>query len=282
MAASINLPEIVRDIQASRYVSLAGLVLMLYDHVLTFDEEVRLIWSARWTLPKVLFLLIRYLVPVGLIINISEMSGLGNDWVTTPFCKVWFAVAISVGVVTIAIGNFMVLLHIWNLWDRNRRFMLFTMLLFFCTQVTTIVCIAVALTEVIPNTSFSPLLKLCVLDQRSRIGMLWAPGVVFELVAFISLCWNAMERPRDKKTEFTKVLYRDGSIYFLLLFTLRLANLLLAFLAPLSLIFLGVFFIWSTTTLTVTRLILRLRRLSQEREETRHRDPYLEQWGSNR
>lgn len=35
-----------------------------YDHLLTLDEEVKLIWRAAWTIPKALFLLVRYTGPL--------------------------------------------------------------------------------------------------------------------------------------------------------------------------------------------------------------------------
>lgn len=40
---------------------------MLYDHAITFQEEVRCIWTAPNSFPKYAFLLNRYLVPIVLI-----------------------------------------------------------------------------------------------------------------------------------------------------------------------------------------------------------------------
>ena len=40
----------------------AGLVVLLYDHILTFNEEVRLVWRAPHSFPKYAFLFNRYLV----------------------------------------------------------------------------------------------------------------------------------------------------------------------------------------------------------------------------
>lgn len=46
---------------------------MFYDHMLTFEDEVQLIWKARTTLPKMLFLFNRYAVPLVLIIKANGM-----------------------------------------------------------------------------------------------------------------------------------------------------------------------------------------------------------------
>ena len=45
-----------------------GLVLLLYDHLLTFSAEVEYVWKSRWSLPKVLFLFTRYSVPLAAIV----------------------------------------------------------------------------------------------------------------------------------------------------------------------------------------------------------------------
>lgn len=39
-----------------------GLVLLMYDHLLTFKEEVRLVWHAKPSVANFVFLLNRYLV----------------------------------------------------------------------------------------------------------------------------------------------------------------------------------------------------------------------------
>ncbi|KZP29100.1 hypothetical protein FIBSPDRAFT_1039101 [Athelia psychrophila] len=45
------------------YMSGAAVMLVFYDQLLTLDKEMDLIWTLPWRLPKVLFLINRYLVP---------------------------------------------------------------------------------------------------------------------------------------------------------------------------------------------------------------------------
>ena len=42
----------------------AGYVILLYDHLLTLGDEVEYVWKARGTIPKYLFLINRYTVPL--------------------------------------------------------------------------------------------------------------------------------------------------------------------------------------------------------------------------
>lgn len=52
-----------------QYHQVASLVVLLWDHFLTFGEEVRLIWPSRANFVKRAFLVNRYIVPIVLIIN---------------------------------------------------------------------------------------------------------------------------------------------------------------------------------------------------------------------
>ncbi|KAF8504174.1 hypothetical protein JB92DRAFT_2968778, partial [Gautieria morchelliformis] len=57
-----------RIVDSSTFASFAFL---LYDHVLTFDAEVELVWKyPGWILGKVLFFFNRYLGPFTIILNI--------------------------------------------------------------------------------------------------------------------------------------------------------------------------------------------------------------------
>jgi len=118
-----------------------------------------------------------------------------------------------------------------------------------------------------PALHFNPTLHLCDLTSRKYLAILWLPAILFEVMVFVTVCWNALDRPRERHTDVSRILYRDGFIYFITLTSLRVINFTLALVAPLSLIFLSVIFIWCSTTVTVTRLILSLRGLSFKRRQ---------------
>ncbi|TFK49992.1 hypothetical protein OE88DRAFT_1681978 [Heliocybe sulcata] len=255
---------ILRNVQAIRFLSAAGLVILLWDHLLTFDDEVEYIWNARWAAPKILFLIVRYIVPVGLIINSYQLSGLVPHHLSDTVCKVWLAVAIYMGMVSIAVGNFLVLLRLWILWDRKRKLVYSTLLIFVLTQIASIATMTTVVVHFIPVLYFDKDLNMCSVSAKSNVMGLWLPGIIFEVMVFITVCWNAIDRPMSVNNPLGQALVRDGFGYFITLTLLRVFNLVLAIVAPLSLLFLGVFFIWSCTNIVVTRLILNSRKLSRQ------------------
>ncbi|KAF9000469.1 hypothetical protein BDQ17DRAFT_674894 [Cyathus striatus] len=50
-----------------KYIYLGLLTLLFYDHLITFDVEVVRIWTLNWRVPKYLFIMNRYVIPLILL-----------------------------------------------------------------------------------------------------------------------------------------------------------------------------------------------------------------------
>ncbi|KAJ6534825.1 hypothetical protein B0H19DRAFT_1038857 [Mycena capillaripes] len=254
----------LENVVITRYVSAAGLVLLLYDHVLTLDDEVEHIWSAPTTLAKILFLILRYMVPLFLTVQTITRSGLSIIVMSDVVCKGWTSFATYAGWLSIVISNFLVLLRIWTTLPRGHHFIPWSLAFFFLMQLTNFSVTTWVVSNMIPVLVFEPLVGLCTFTSKPSVFGLWVPGLVFEIVVFVTVCWNMFDRPRtigtDSDRYITRVLFRDGVMYFLILFVLRIANTVIAIVAPVSLLFVIVFFIWAATTITTTRLIINSRR----------------------
>ncbi|TDL19816.1 hypothetical protein BD410DRAFT_397963 [Rickenella mellea] len=66
-----ELITVAGDLRTSRVISLSSTVVLAYDIILTFPEEVDYVWSAQWSTGKFLYLSCRY--PVVLLFILSEM-----------------------------------------------------------------------------------------------------------------------------------------------------------------------------------------------------------------
>ncbi|KIM79938.1 hypothetical protein PILCRDRAFT_9833 [Piloderma croceum F 1598] len=62
-------PAIFSSFQLNNYISIAFVMLLLYDHVITLDKEIEWIWTLRWRLPKVIFIVNRYIITTCLLID---------------------------------------------------------------------------------------------------------------------------------------------------------------------------------------------------------------------
>ncbi|KAJ3515638.1 hypothetical protein NLJ89_g1639 [Agrocybe chaxingu] len=64
VGALLNLASINRRVNTN---AVASLTWITYDIITCFDEEVELIWKTRWTVPKVLYIALRYYAPLWLM-----------------------------------------------------------------------------------------------------------------------------------------------------------------------------------------------------------------------
>jgi hypothetical protein len=76
--------------------AVVGLVLLLTDYIASIRQERELIWRARPSVTKYIFLLNRYLIPACLVVIYLPLSGfLGLDFSTSVRRARWFSQAWS-------------------------------------------------------------------------------------------------------------------------------------------------------------------------------------------
>lgn len=257
-----SLIECAKDANATRYVNGVGLVIVLYDHMITFHDEVRLVWQARSSFAKWLFLCNRYLVPTTLIwvaifMNNFTDNVLGSD----NNCRRFFAISSVFGVLSVAIANVLVLLRVVNLWERSRRVACILFIGFLMSFCTTIALITTSLTKLLPSLFYKPQVHMCVVTVPiAEFKAVWASPMLFEVIVLLAVCLNAFDRPHIQNCEVKRGLIRDGIGFFAALTALRLFNLLLTSVVKPSLTVLGVFFVWAMTTVVLNRALFSILR----------------------
>lgn len=274
MATTESAIDALQSVVTARYLSGAGFVVLLYDHALTLADEVQYIWSAPSTLAKILFLLLRYMVPLFMLMETITRSGVSYVAMSDNACKGITAFATYAGWLSIAISNFLVLLRIWTLLPRGHRLIAWSLIFFAAIQAVSLGLTTVVVAKMAALMAFEPHTGLCVLSTLPRntgfwVAGIWAIGLFFEIVVFAAVCWHVLARPRPRAAAgdavVRRLLFRDGVIYFLVLFALRVTNTVLAITSPISSLYVIVFFIWCMTTLTTSRLIINARRAAAHR-----------------
>ncbi|KAI0829942.1 hypothetical protein BC628DRAFT_1478262 [Trametes gibbosa] len=255
--------SVFHDLAATRYMSAVGLTVLLFDHCLTFADEVKYIWPAPATYAKYTFLLNRYTVLGTLIAVAYEMCGVVQDAFTdivSGHCYFIFTCSMF-AVVSVGIANLLILQRVVILWEHRPiilKIMTVGFLLSFTLQVVTMV---LTLVTVLPSIQWSAPLGMCIATKSSRVLIaVWASPLVFEVFVLTSTALNALDRPRTIELPIIKALHSDGLGFFLAITCFRVLNLTLAATARPSLTFLGVFFCWAMTTTVLNRLLIHLRR----------------------
>jgi len=116
------------DLKTTNYVALAGFTILVYDHIITFRDEAKYIWRAKKKIVIWLFLINRYLTPLGFIVNLDAF--LSPDW-STETCARFVVYEGVMGLVGVAIASLMMIVRIYALYPDNRWVLASVWMLFF-------------------------------------------------------------------------------------------------------------------------------------------------------
>nr|GAT56014.1 predicted protein [Mycena chlorophos] len=252
----------LQNLDITKYFGAVGLTVLLYDHLLTFVDEVEFVWTARLSFPKLIFLAIRYLVPTVLGIYNAFLSGFTDLKWTTQVCRAWISLGMMLGWFTIGLSNFLVLLRIYAIIPRRHQLVVPTFIFFIVIRATSFAVDVWTVVEMVPLIQFNDTVQSCEFSSRPNLAGLWVAGLAFEVVIFCVMWWNTLSRPRNLEAneQVTKMLQHDGIVYFVLLTSLRITNTVLSIVAPATLLFVGVFVIWAGTTIVTSRLVINSRK----------------------
>jgi len=265
MPTESNLLAGLQDANATRYLSAVGLVILLYDHILTFPSEIRLIWRAPGSFPKYGFLLNRYLVLGCLFAVAYEMCGFVGDIWSDNGCAKFLSTCSLLALVSVGIANALVLLRVIILWDHRPLILKLMTGGFFAAFSLQVVFMIVTLVKLIPGVQWSPIVHMCITTTTTPLLIaVWAAPMLFEILVLLATVLNALDRPRGADQKLANALSRDGITYFLALTALRAFNLALATTRDPALTMLGTFFVWALTTTVLNRSLLRLRQAEVE------------------
>ncbi|KAF8756582.1 hypothetical protein RHS01_04410 [Rhizoctonia solani] len=226
MAAQLHELEIaLHHILASRCLAIAGFCILIYDHILTFPQEVELIWKQQRSWVSVFFVLVsqlafaflngvptfsgqnRYITPLVLIVDVVSIphvydkGGLAN-FLSQTFCVNWYFAESAWNLVAFSLIHALVALRVHAIWGRP-RWLSITLALLFVAYFTV--------------TTVGPL--LIVFRRSVAVPMdLLLPALIFELFVFVMTnkgsvfqVIKAIEHSKNKvNTPVVRVLYRDG------------------------------------------------------------------------
>ncbi|KAF8258822.1 hypothetical protein EI94DRAFT_1669407 [Lactarius quietus] len=267
-------------INAERYLSAVALSVLLYDLLLTFGDEVQYIWRRPVTNIKVLYLILRYGVAIAQAIYFQAISGLTSH-VTHSVCVGSLIVLAVVGSMTLILANYIMLIRVYTLWD-HRKWMLRTLYIGYSISVcSTIAFVATSIVQLAPHVIHDPyIFHMCLITERTPYWIgIWLSQALFDVFLFVLTLYNAASRPRRANVKIITDLRRDGCVFYLGLFVGRFLNVALSIPTDKQYYPIAVSFVLSLSTVTVTRLVLRVERLLVTRGSGR--DVQVTDWMCN-
>ncbi|KDQ16560.1 hypothetical protein BOTBODRAFT_64831 [Botryobasidium botryosum FD-172 SS1] len=185
-------------------------ICLLYDHALTFDSEVNLVWRAPSNFVKWLFLFTRYFTPTILATLYSAVSIRDIN----SYHKVQLVLLAIISVVPLGCADFMLLLRVYALWQRNQVVLILSLFVYFASY-TTITVFTVSVLW--PNyfyfngQSRAPFLALAVCS------------LIFDIWAVTMTLIKAIQHSRTRRIQnpLMATVLRDGILYYVAVITIK-------------------------------------------------------------
>ncbi|KAJ7044800.1 hypothetical protein C8F04DRAFT_1250055 [Mycena alexandri] len=223
------------------YVLYAISALLVYELIVTFDEEVERVWSLRWRLPKLIFMFNRYITR-GLLI-LQYIVG-GYPGTSERFCEIYAYWQVIPPRLAILAAQAIMIIRLWAIYNNSRK-MLCTLIVLYVLEVAAVVlCMAVATVNTQGASQPRPL--GCGLEPlspmlREYASGTWIAPVCFELVTLLMTLvkvfpplpshflgkaniMKGLSITTRERNPTLNMLARDSIIYFAFIFTFTLAN----------------------------------------------------------
>ncbi|QRV98046.1 dephospho-CoA kinase [Ceratobasidium sp. AG-Ba] len=258
-AAVHELSTALLHIFASNDALVAGVGILVYDHILTFPEEVELIWKQNWSVVSTLFVLNRYITPLVLVVDVVDKGGL-TSFLPRSFCVNWYFAEAAWNLVAFGMIHALVALRVRAIWGRPRWLTITLVILFVVYFVATAVIAFKFQADYADTVQYNKIFGICFARVSPYIWTCWLPALVFEFFVFILTVIKAFEHSRHKvNTPVVFVLYRDGIMYFVIICCCSMFNMLVWLLAPPTLVALSKYFVLCVVPTMGARLVLNLR-----------------------
>ncbi|KIM44057.1 hypothetical protein M413DRAFT_443118 [Hebeloma cylindrosporum] len=222
--------DVVRLVHIMRlvtYFDVSASTLFVWDYMLTFRMEVDLVWKSKWTFMKGLYLFQRYLPFIDTAWLVLYRQTGGN--LTRTACWDTYHASGVLMIVGLAASEMILTIRTWAVWNRNRRLSIILPILYALVWGSCFFFLSKFLNSLRSSDPPYPGFKGCFVTHASKdLNFLWVLLAVWNTMVLMLMLIPAVRTYRSggENGRLFKTVYRDGLIYYLYLFALALANVI--------------------------------------------------------
>ncbi|KAF8599407.1 hypothetical protein BDV93DRAFT_526070 [Ceratobasidium sp. AG-I] len=245
----------LEHLRAAKFFMLASFVVFVYDHMITFGDEVNRVWSREWTGATWLFALNRYFTELVFIVNLVSFHD--PSW-EGKACTDFIAYAGATTLVSIGTTDEMGWTVVETLYRRS-RLVLGALAATWCGQM---IVMGVALRNPV-RVALPAATVGCILGFHGEYAAaFWLAPLTMDTIIFLLTISKTIKYLRHNREHIPllHVILRDGVLYFLVILVANLFNCLIYYLAEPDLKVMGASFSHLMTILMISRLQLNLQK----------------------
>ncbi|KAK0492753.1 hypothetical protein EDD18DRAFT_1409436 [Armillaria luteobubalina] len=288
----------VGQILFSRYTPLAGTALLLWDHCLTFDEEVATMWVSFKgpILPKVIYVMNRYFAEAVLLYATYVFTGLRRPTANkvspwhfrdnlTLISELELCIRLLVTLhvrdvvcwhIAMLVARFhrtsiygltsyavLIMLRVYRLWDHKQNMRRVLLAVFVaCMTCSLVLSVMMVLSLMRAQVVLPPRVIVCAVPQVPKdTPFLLGVLLLFNIFVISVSFYNALEEPRRRESEVFIALRRDGAKVYFIVSLLWVLLLVTSVFAEMLVYFPVLILAWSVGATLTSRMHLRIESL---------------------
>ncbi|KAH8109770.1 hypothetical protein DFH11DRAFT_902663 [Phellopilus nigrolimitatus] len=219
-----------QDLIATNYVGFASYIFLVYDHLLTFSDEVNYVWKGRRGPIIYLFLLNRYFFPLAFLVNLYAYLSLEFSH---EACQHFVRYEGATVVVGFGLAGLMMIIRVNALYGGDCRPVQAILVFFWIVQVVLYSWI-LSMGIPVPRT---PGIHGCSLifntQRRDWASLSAAAPLIFDTAVIVLILFKTAGARRNcMSSMLLKTLMSDGVLYYSVVFTANLALTIMIVVAP--------------------------------------------------
>ncbi|KAJ7050358.1 hypothetical protein C8F01DRAFT_1264234 [Mycena amicta] len=274
------------DIQTIRFAQLASSAIIIFDHAITLDEEVELIWKSSWSMGKVLFIINRYYTLISVCVNnyalfspslsdsvsIHQVLALPSPPDSQSYsCLAFFRWQGWTGLIAFMIAEVILQMRLYALYYLNKKVLALMLSLFVLCSATSAAIMGTVLNGISSTAHPIPDVTFCRPNNVPHYFFaFWLPVLLFESLLCVLALYRGFQTFRASVSLYQSgrhlvaILIRDSVLYFLVMFATYLTNLLVWLIARPSLLEVPVAFSVALSCCLGNRIVLNVREVKSE------------------
>ncbi|KAG1735941.1 uncharacterized protein EDB91DRAFT_546552 [Suillus paluster] len=211
-------PQFMEGLWLRKSFSAAGHTLLVYDYLLTLQDEIRYIWNAPWTVVKVLFLLNRYVNLIGqTFIRLEEAGLLAHN--SQEFCQSFAIFTTCFMYLSTESIHILVLMRAWAIWGTRR--IVTKILIWSYISYVLMLLIGSARSMNASHFLFPQLdvTQICVTAMPKYVWLVYFGSFVLDTALFVLTMRSLRKYSREFQFLYSShllhVLFRDAMIFFI-------------------------------------------------------------------
>ncbi|KAG2356888.1 hypothetical protein BDR07DRAFT_415877 [Suillus spraguei] len=196
----------------SGYFEVASFIVVTYDWVLTFEQEVELVWRQRWSLMTVLYLGVRYL---GISLAVLEIFGnVTTISLTDSVSFIVYAASDWINLVVYVMLWVIIITRLHAMYQRSRKILIFLVVPFlglsiFCGVAIIMSMMDISGEELILSGIYRCWLNYAGDDVLLLVSLTWILAIAWEVLTLCLAVWIAVKHFRERRRHSVGGIFGD-------------------------------------------------------------------------